>query len=405
LGRECVAPATVPAPNEAIAVELAAPQPTPLSPTCGAPCARLEAIAPVTELLMPHGDSAEASVVTFAGGRWYAAWGGRGRSNATLVQRFTAGGQADGPAVRVEGTAMPRALAATPHRGGQLILLGFVSPAYTAAGSMLSLHRFDLDLRTAGPPLLMRGPGTGLLADTVEVEDTGGLRWTAVLDRTGILVREIRVPPDASPRQAVATRDWWLQANRSGSFERIEGRDDLVDAELGSLRIRALLEGGALGVPRLIADLPAAEGRPLVFSRRVGGRWYVGAQAGTSQRTVRIQALDAPSLAPAGGLIELSWPGGYLEALIDAGGTPMLMGNLQPFGAPGRTSLVPLDVTARAACRANTIALPTKPGRYQMIRAIRSNGGEAGMTISEWGGTAPARLFFTRLRCAGSHPP
>jgi hypothetical protein len=342
--------------------------------------------------------------MTFAGGRWYVAWGGR-PSNTIFVQRFTAEGHADGAALQIQGTTMPLALiATTPHRGGQLVLLGSVLPAYTDAGWTHSVHRLDLDLNVLGTPLLLRGPsGSGWLASTIEADDAGGVLWTTASDRPGVLLREIRVPPDAAPGQAPATRDWWLQTDRFASRERIEGQDQLLEAVPGSLQLRALLGEGKLGAPQPILELPPSEARYLLLSRRIGTRLYVGTHAATAAaRTVRIQALDASSLAPLGGPIELTWPQGHLEGLLDAHGTPMLIGSVRAPGEPVRVSLVPLDLIARAACPVTTVALPERAGPYQVIRAIRFEGSIAGVTIAAWGSSGATRLFFTRLRCMGN---
>lgn len=373
----------------------------PVSEPCSAACARLEAIGPVNELLLPRGDYGERSVVTFADGRWYAAWGG-GQANATLVQRFTADGRTDGPALRIEGTT-PYGLVSTRHAGGQLILFGSVPPAYTAAGAMWSVHRLNPDLERAGAPLLLRGPGTLHLGVTVETNDAGELLWTSVLDRPGGLVREVRVAHGEGPKRAIAVRDWSPGVDREGAFERIDGQGYFVDASQGALRIRALLDNGMLGAPRRVFDVPVSEGRQLVLSKRVGSRWYLGAHAARRGATVRMQALDTASLAPVGGLMELSWPGDGPYSLIDANGTPMLLGNLQP-DKPSRASLVPLDVAARAACPASTIVVPSLPGQYQTIRALHFNGDVAGVTVAAWGNTVTPRVFFTRLRCVGSTP-
>lgn len=83
-------------------------------------------MGPLTELVTLEGDSPQQAAITFAGRHWYAAWGDQG-SNTTLVQRFTADGQSDGQALRIEGT-MPHTLLGSSYRDGQILLFGYVGP-------------------------------------------------------------------------------------------------------------------------------------------------------------------------------------------------------------------------------------------------------------------------------------
>jgi hypothetical protein len=355
-------------------------------------------MAPVTELLMPEGDSAEQAAITFTGGHWYAAWGGRG-TNMTIVQRFTTDGRIDGEALHLDGVASPGALLASPRAGGQVTLFAYAGGAYTAEGSMHSLHRLDGDLKTVGTPLLLRSPALLQMAVSIETNAAGDLLWTAVLDRPGTLVRETLIDVDALPGQAIAVRDWWMGVEREGAFERINGKGYFIDATQGALRIRELLDGGALGKPRIVFDIPPEEGRQLLLSERIGDRWYVGAFAVKQGGLVRIQALDTSSLAAVGSRIELSWPNDLPYSLVDANGTPVLLGCLHPRGKASKVSFVPLDVNAGAACRANTIAVASLPGHYQTIRALHFNGDVAGVAIAAWDSTGSSRLFFTRVRC------
>jgi hypothetical protein len=101
-----------------------------------------------------------------------------------------------------------------------------------------------------------------------------------------------------------------------------------------------------------------------------------------------------------GDVIVLSWPTGHPGSLVDANGTPMLLGNLQPFSAPGRASFVPIDVNTRAACAASTVVVPSLHDLHQTVRAVHFEGDIAGVTVDAWDGAGARRLFFTRLRCA-----
>lgn len=408
-GRECLVAGATVAPAGTVAIQTSATQPTPSSRDCSAGCARLEVVGPVIELLLPReGDGNRSAAITFAGGHWFAAWS-RGQSNATLVQRFTADGEIDGRTLRIEGTAAPRSLLWSPHAGGQLMHFGYVQPSYTAAGAMLSLHRWDLDLKPSGEPLLLRGPGTLRGHEMLEANDRGEFLWTSMLDRPGGLVREILVPAGMPPGKRITPRDWRTGAAGrdalDGAFESIDGQGYLIEVSHGSLRIRALLDNGALGAPRAVFDVPAVEGRQLVLSERIGRRWYVSARAAARRGPVRIQAVDASSLVPVGSVIDLSWPEGRPYSLIDADGTPMLEGSLSPVGRPSRSSLVPLDPTARAACPASTVFVPSLPDTHQAIGAIHFNGNVAGVIVTTWdstgGSTGAPRLFFTRIRCVG----
>ena len=372
-------------------------QPTPFVETCGATCPALEPFGPASDLVIGKGDWVENAVVTFAGGHWYVAASGR-RTDAALVQRFTADGAVDGDALRITG-GTPQALLALPSNGGQLVLVGSVRPYDRASGYMRSLHRLGLDLKTAEPPQLLRSPSVPLVRVSIEVDAEGDLLWTDLMDRARLLVREARVRLEASPGPAITTRDWWLELDHDATFERVDGRGYFVDGSQGALRIRELLENGAVGAPRVIFAIPPAEGRQLLLSRRIGDRWYVGAHAVKNGPPVRIQALEAGTLSPVGGLIELSWPEGRPSMLLDADRTPLLLGDLHSNVERGRSSLVPVDTTARAACRATTVGVPALPTEHQAIRAIHFNGATAGVVLSAWGPSGTSRVVFTLLRC------
>lgn len=371
------------------------PTPTPTVATCNVSCPRLEPIGPVVELMPPHEESMGQSAITYAGDRWYVAWGGR-PTNVTHLQRLTRDGQPDGSALRIEGTT-PAAL--QPNAAGDgLFLLGWVPPAYTAAGRMSSVHTLGLDLAATRPPILLRMPGTVLMGQSVEAGGAAGeLLLTSVLDRPGGLVRQVRIPASATAGAVLSQRDW-----RPGpvdvvrSFDRIGDQQVFLDVAGGALRMRPLLDDGTIGAPTSILDIPAAEGRQVVFSRRVGNGWWVGAWAATNAPIVRLRAVDPQTRAGLGEVVTLKWPVGTPSDVVDANGTPMLLGHLahQVHGI----SLVPVDAAARAACTPHAVLMDTLRGRYQTIRAIHFQGDTAGVTLDSWA-SGPRRVFFTRLRC------
>lgn len=367
--------------------------------TCRAACAGVEAVGPVSELVVPGNDLVEQAAVTFAHGRWYVAWSGR-RASATMVQRFTRDGRIEGPALRVEGTTAGAFVEGGPG-GREVVLLGWVPPAYTPEGSRASLHRLTADLEAAAPAAMLRGPGGGGLGTSVERGADGALVSTGLHDRKGLLVRETRIPPDARADRPLAARDWWPGVEREGAFERIDGQPYFLDASQGGLRIRALQDGSVLGEPHRAFAVPVAEGRQIVLSHRIGDRWYVGAHAARNDPIVRVGALDASSLAPLGRVIVFPWPGGFPYRLIDGNGTPMLLGSVDNGAQSIRPTLVPLDFAAGAACSASTLSIASVVEPYQTVRAVAFEGDQGAAVITAWGTTDyVSRAFFTPLRCA-----
>ena len=368
---------------------------TPIAADCNVSCPGLEPLGPLVELMPPHEESEGRSSVTFAGGHWYVAWGGR-PSVVTHLQRLTSDGQPDGPSLRIEGTT-PTALRPTAAGDG-LFLLGWVAPAYTAAGYMTSVHSLGLDLAAAGPPILLRAPGTLIMGQSIELGAAGELMVTNVLDRAGGLVREVRIPLAQPAGALLPQRDW-----RPGpvdsviAFDRIGDQRVFLDVAGGALRMRSLLDDGTIGAATSIFEVPAAEGRQVVFSRRVGDGWWVGAWAATTgPLLVRLRAVDPQTRAAIGELITLKWPTAGPSAVVDANGTPMLLGHL---ASPGNgISLVPIDAAARAACPPSAVKVDGLAGRFQTIRAIHFQGDTAGVTLDSWL-SGPRRVFFARLRC------
>jgi hypothetical protein len=367
---------------------------------CLARCAAVEAIGPVSELVVPRDDLVEQAAVTFAQGRWYVAWSGR-RARATMVQRFDRDGRIDGPALRIEGTTAGT-FAETGRPAGEILLLAWVPPAYTPAGSMVSVHRLTADLEPAAAPVLLRGPGAGAFGTSVVRGDGGELVSTGVHDRKGTLVREVRLSADARPDRPLAARDWWPGVDDWGALDRIAGQPYFLDGNQGALQIRALQERGVVGAPRPAFPIPGAEGRQVVLSRRIGDRWYLGAHAARPAPIVRVSALDTSSLAPIHDVIEFPWLNGSPHALVDGNGTPMLLGSVDSASRATRSTLVPLDFTAGAACSGTTLSVLSLIEPYQTVRALHFEGGIGGAVITAWGnGDFVSRAFFTRLRCTG----
>jgi hypothetical protein len=400
----CLLGGAVASPDRTVAIETkqVAAQPA-TSATCSAPCACVEALGPVSELLVPSGDRVEQSAVTFADGSWYVAWGAA-EAKSTFVQRFTADGAIEGQALRIEGT-LPNGLTSTAYESHQMILSGWVWPGYTPAGSLMSIHRLRPTLASSSIPLLLRAPHGLALSRSIEADKTGTLIWTDLLDRPGGLVREVRLPPRVGTKQVVVSRNWRVGSDRDGRFARVDGRPYVVDVAEGAVRVRRLLDNGQMGVGQRVIEVPQTDGRQILLSEQVGNRWYVGARGVSQDPPVRVQALDSQSMAPVGRLIEIRWPGQGPYFLADANGTAMLVGVLPSEGGPGHVSMVPLDAASGTACPANAPVLPLLPGYYAMIRAVHFQGGIGGMTVSATANSGAARAFFTRLRCLARCPP
>ena len=399
----CLLGGAVASPGRTVAIETdrAGVQPA-TAATCTAPCACVEALGPESELFLPPGDRVDESAITFADGHWYVAWGAN-EARTTFVQRFTADGAIEGQALRIEGT-LPKALTSPAQDSRQVLLSGWVWPAYTPAGSMMSIHRLGPTLASLGIPLLLRAPHVLAMSRSIEADETGALIWTDLLDRPGGLVREVRLPPRVGTEQVVPSRTWRVGSDRDGRFARVGGRPYVVDTAEGAVRVRRLLDDGRVGAVQRVIEVPATEGRQILLSEQVGNRWYVGARGVSQDQPVRVQALDSQSMAPVGRLIEMRWPGQGPYFLADANGTALLVGAL-PGGGPGQMGVVALDPASGTACPVNALVLPSLPGYYVMIRAIHFEGDIGGMTVSAHSSSGAGRAFFTRLRCLARCPP
>ena len=398
----CLVGAAVASRGRTVAIETkrAALQPA-TAATCTAPCACLEAIGPESELFLPSGDRVDQSAVTFANGYWYVAWGAN-EARTTFVQRFTADGAIEGQALRIEGT-LPNGLTSTAHDPRHVILSGWVSPAYTPAGSMMSIHRLTPTLASSSIPLLLRAPHGLALGRSMEADATGALVWTDLLDRPGGLAREARLSPGLGTNQVVASRTWRVGSDRDGRVVRVDGRPYVVDVAEGAVRVRRLLDDGRMGAVQRVIEVPPTEGRQILLSEQVGNRFYVGARGLSKEQPVRVQALDSQSMAPVGRLIDMRWPGPGPYFLADANGTALVVGAL-PGGGPAQVSVVALDPASGTACPVNALVLPSLPGYYVMIRAIHFEGDVGGMTVSAHSSSGAGRAFFTRVRCLARCP-
>jgi hypothetical protein len=388
---ETGAPATPPGPP---------PQPTPATASCNVSCPRLQVVGPVSELGLPHDGSNAQTAVTFADGRWYVAWGVGWPVQVTRVQRFTSDGIPEGPALNISGTAPGDLLVS--QRAGELILLGAAGPAYTSMGSVTAIHRLGLDLQVRGRPILVRAPGTLGYGRDLETTPSGELLVTSVLARPGGLVRELRIAADAAPGQELPRREW-----RPGSvdvvvgFQRLGEQRIFVDVAAGALGFRPLDADGTIGPATAVLQVPASETRQITFSQRVGDTTWVGGWEPKRGPIVRMRAVDPRTRQPTGEPIAISWPTDSPHQLIDASGTPMLLGTLTERTGPIRAAFVPIDPAARAACVPSTVNVRTLPDRYQTVRSVYFQGDTAGVTVDTWGGpTGERRVFFTRLRCA-----
>ncbi len=373
--------------------------PSPLTEACSATCSRLEAVGPLVELAGPLDDMGSlAAALTFAGGHWYAAWGGNHAPVARL-QRFTTEGQPVGE-TRVIAGVEPGTLLA--NAASELTLFGWVPPAGEPPGYGRALVSLGPDLAPLRPPLLLRTPGISRYGVDVALDRSGALVVTELDARPNALVREIRV--DAAPSAGPApSRDWRPGSTSSTrAIVRFDGERFFVDAADGALRTTPLLDDGTVGATRRAFDLPTGETiRYTIFGARVGGAWWLGAQGvGRDNASVRLARIDPVTRAAVGAPIELDWPSGYSHALIDANGTPMIEGSIEPSGAESRPSYVPVDEGARAACRPITLSIASMPKRSQTVRAIRFEG-EAGVAVIDTWGSSPRRAFFSRLRCGG----
>jgi hypothetical protein len=372
-----------------------AQQPTPVSDSCASTCAKLTLEGVPAELSPPFDDSAGDSAVTFGAGSWYVAWGGR-PAIVTLLQRFTGQGDIDGVARSISGTTPLSLLWRT---AGELLLLGWVPPAYTAAGSVESLHRFGPALEPIGAPLVMRAPGGLISQREFALGSDGALVSTRTIGRARPLLRELTLDPSAGTQQTPVLRDWFMPDTSSSfvAFSEVGGQRFAVDFDGSAIRVTPLAAGGTFGSSARVIEASFEPGNVVVWSKMIGGRWWVGGySARYGATTVHLRAIDPATLTGLGEPIAISWPQGTPYELIDANGTPAILGHLGE--APIRANIVPIDVTARAVCRASAIVASALSDRNQTIRASHFEGNIGGLTLDTWG-QGPRRMFFARVRC------
>lgn len=379
----------------------------PLSPTnspCEATCGRLELVGPMVELRPLQGTGAEAAVVTYGGGHWYVAWGGR-PENATQLQRLTSEGKPDGPALRIEGTT-PRSLLWSEYAGGELVLQGWVPPAYGPAGYVRSIHRFQPNLELAGTAVRMSEPGVGLFAEgrATELAADGALSDVRLLGRRNTLVRELQIPRDASPGLSLKVRDWRRpQAFRGTSLVRVGSRRFVVDHEHdGVLTARELKPGGKFGPGAHVFSLPEGEeGFHSIMLEEVDGAFWIAAQSIRSGH-VHVGRTDGVTSKPNVAPLTLVTPGFGLYGLRNGHGTPLLIGSLASSDGPSRIDVVPIDSRGGAACHPWRIQLPGLEAQYQGLGGAHFVGDTAGVLLSTYAPKIEGEkhLFFTRMRCA-----
>jgi hypothetical protein len=342
------------------------------------------------------------SSVTFGDGRWYVAWGGRPEI-VTQLQRFTIDGQVDGPATKLSGTTPSELLWRTAGAGsGELVLLGWVPPAYTKAGRTESLHRFGPALDPIGSPILLRSPGAMGFGGIDDIASDGSLVMLRASGRAEPLVREVRIDVAGDVNQKPVQRDWFISGSKSSfvGVQQIGARRFAVDFDGTGIRVTPLADDGTQGASSQVLSASFEPGNVVVWTKLIGGTWWVGGySAHQGPTTVHLRAVDPATRTGTGEAIAITWAQGSPWSLIDANGTPMILGSIEPFAVPNRASLVPIDVGARAACRASTIVVDPYRDQHQAIRAIYFAGDKAGITLDTWAGSGPRRMFFTRLGC------
>src|SRR5262249_38274972 len=143
------------------------------------------------------------------------------------------------------------------------------------------------------------------------------------------------------------------------AIEQIGDARIFLDVADGALRATPLRDDGTLGTSNRVLELPTSNHEYYVLHHaRVGATWWVGAhQARSGGTTVRLSAVEPGTRAPLGPPVVIDWPNAQPSAMVDANGTPMVVGDLQPSGALVRPSFVPIDVRAHAACRPSTLAV------------------------------------------------
>jgi hypothetical protein len=373
-------------------------KPTPLADQCLATCASLEVAGPAFELPPPYDESSGQSAVTFGGGHWYAAWGGR-PSVVTQLQRFTATGELDGPTKRIDGTT-PRELLWNDASTSPLTLFGWVPPAYTPAGMMLSVHALGADLAGGAAPLLLRASGDLSVFEDVSLGASGDIVYTRALARPRPLLREVRLAPSVQPGQTLPLVDW--PSSASGAFfavDRVQGQRVAVDFDAGAsaVRVTRLTDDGKAGVPAPVLTLPSlapSVSGYVVFSKVVGGTWWVGAWAAQyGGTTLFLQAVAPAQFTTIGDPIRIEWPGGTPYGLYDAAGTPLVLGDIGSGG--GLPAFVPIDTRARSACK--PIVLGGGASGGYLPRAIHFEGSTAGIVLQ-----GDSKMVFTRLVCKGT---
>jgi hypothetical protein len=371
--------------------------PMPLAEACSVTCSRLDPVGPLFELEGPLDEmgSLEASL-TFAGGHWYVAWGGS-LPPVVRLQRFTADGDVAGDTRVIEGVVTGPLLA---NGANELALVGNAAPSREPDGTMRSIFWLAPDLSPRSPPQLVRSPRLLRSGADVALDAGGGLVLTDLEDRPAPLIRQVRVAA-ASPQGLLPAHDARPASTSSSTgLVRLGDARFFLDVTDGALRTTPVFDDGTLGEPRPAFSLPTADNaRYVVFGASVAGAWWVAAtNVHPKPQKVRLVRIDPATRAPLFAPIELDWPNGHAYSLLDANGTPMLSGSIEPFATNERASFVPVDEAARAACLPLTVSIASLADRLQTVRAVRFEGDAGAAVIDTWG-SAPRRAFFTRLRC------
>jgi hypothetical protein len=377
-----------------------ATRPTPSTDQCSSTCSTLSVIGKVSALGAPIDDSAGDAAVTFGDDHWYVAWGGR-PAIATQIQRFTADGEIDGTAKKIAGTT-PSSLGwlASSH---QLVLEGWVPPAYSRAGYMESFHRFDAALTPVGDPMLMRTPMDQRLLEAFDTS-SGPMIITSVGDRIQPLVREIVIDPAAGVNQTPAQKQWFMSGSASEflAVQRASDKRIAVMYDGTNLTASTLADDGSKSAPKTILNGPFEITNVGIQSLLIGNTLWIGAWANKSGgTTVHLVTIDPNTLAPASPAFALAWPSGTPNELVNGNGALVIRGTIEPDGKPSLPALVPIDTNRGAACRPIELALADQRTAYQDIRALHFEGAIAGAVFETWGGqTGSEKEYFARLSCS-----
>lgn len=378
-------------------------RPSPTTDTCQSTCANLEVVGPTSLLVSSTGHAVATAAITYGNDAWFVAWSA-GTDRITRLQRFDRTGSPDGPTKQIDATRAA-SLALQEQPTAELLLHGAPAPFDHSLGWSDTIHRLDpSSLEPVGAPFSIRTASVVSDPGALVPEGGGSTTLLQTLTRAVPVVREIQLSPSLGTSQTPVLRDWFVASAKPPIIPMHIGPRRLVTFhEALGVSVAPLEDGGTVGPATSVVDgFPTVNGEVRwyeVWSRVIGSAWWVGAVVGNESggQTIRVRRVDPETRQPIGETVAVEWNAGRPSELIDANGSPVIVGTLGRNTGP-LVSFVPLDVDQRATCRPSTVRLES--GAVDLVSLLRHRfvGDTGGVLLIP--ANAEARgAYFALLRC------